>query len=241
MAWFLTLFAAWWLLLALFYAFPQIDIDVARSFFQEGQCVGGARAAQICGQFPYSAEELLVALRKIFFYLPAMMALLILVLLIRNLQHHGATYSKEKTRQYSVALVSFVIGPYLLVNLILKTISGRPRPYDTDLFGGADMFTAAGTLNGACLNNCSFISGEAAGAGWVACLILLLPKSLRPILGPPIVAICLVTPAIRVSFGGHYLSDVTLGFLSSAVIYAAVTVYFEMTQDEKKRTSGTSL
>ncbi len=50
-----------------------------------------------------------------------------------------------------------------------------------------------------------------------------------------------MTPAIRVSFGGHYLSDVILGFLSSAVIYAGVTVYFEMTQSEKKRSSGTSL
>ncbi len=108
-------------------------------------------------------------MRKIFFYLPAALALLILVLLIRNLQHHGATYNREKSRQYSIALISFLIGPYLLVNLILKTISGRPRPYETDLFGGADMFTAAGTLNGPASTIAhSYQVKRRAQAGWLA-------------------------------------------------------------------------
>ncbi|MGN7291666.1 phosphatase PAP2 family protein [Rhizobium sp. SAFR-030] len=240
-AWLVTLLALWWLLLAFFYAVPQLDIVVARAFFQEITCTASAHTARICGLFPYASEGALIAVRKIFFYLPALSAITLLVLLIRNLQHHGATYNPVKTRQYSIALIAFGLGPYLLVNLILKTISGRPRPYETDLFGGHQVFTAAGTLDGGCINNCSFISGEAAGAGWIACLVVLLPPRLRLIFAPPIIAFCLISPALRITFGGHYLSDVLLGFLSSCVIYAAVATYFEMTQSARKRTQQTAL
>jgi lipid A 4'-phosphatase len=233
--WLITLMGAWWLLLAIFYVFPHLDIDVARTFFRETACGAELAAGRICGLFPYSQQWLLVMIRKFFFYLPVSVAGVILILLIRNLQHHGATYCAASTRRYTIALTAFVAGPYVLVNLILKTISGRPRPYQTDLFGGPDLFTAAGTLDGACTNNCSFISGEAAGAGWLVCLIVLLPPPLRPILGPPLFAICLIPPALRISFGGHYLSDVMLGFLSSCVVYAAVATYFQMTQPEKKQ------
>lgn len=233
--WLITLMAAWWFLLAIFYAFPNLDIHVARTFFTETACSAELAAGRICGDFPYSQQWLLVMIRKFFFYLPVSVASVLLILLIRNLQHHGATYSAAATRRYAIALISFVAGPYVLVNLVLKTISGRPRPYQTDLFGGPDIFTAAGTLDGACTNNCSFISGEAAGAGWLVCLIVLLPPRLRPVLGPPLFAICLIPPALRLSFGGHYLSDVMLGFLSSCVVYAAVATYFQMTQPEKKQ------
>lgn len=239
-AWFISLFSIWWILLALFYAFPQIDIWASNAFFRFSPCTGTNINSTICGYFPAAREPILIFIRKLYFYAPIAMATAIIVLLIRNLQHHGSTYDESKTKRYCVALLSSVLGPYLLVNLILKTISGRPRPYETDLFGGTHAFTAAGTLDGACISNCSFISGEAAGAGWLACLIVLLPAKLRPFLAPPILALCLVSPSLRVAFGGHYLSDVTLGFLSSCVVYAAVAVYYE-TQEEKNRWSKTAL
>ncbi|MCY1664021.1 phosphatase PAP2 family protein [Rhizobium sp. SL86] len=240
-AWLVTLTAAWWLLLALFYFNPQLDVFVARAFFQQVACADGSPASKICGLFPYAGDSELVLLRKFLFYLPGIVAICILARLIQNLQHHGATYDAARTRRYAIALTAFALGPYVLVNLILKTISGRPRPYETDLFGGLQSFTAAGTLDGSCLKNCSFISGEAAGAGWIACLIVLLPPRLRLVVAPPIIAICLVSPILRVAFGGHYISDVLLGFLSSCVVYAAVATYFQMTQSVKKRVSNTAL
>ncbi|TRL38634.1 phosphatase PAP2 family protein [Rhizobium straminoryzae] len=233
-AWFVTLFCAWWVLLAVFYLFPGIDIAVAQSFFHPIDCGANTVAGRICGSFAYSSEGILIALRKFFFYLPVVVAIVILMLLLENLQHHGATYDAGKTRRYSIALTAFLLGPYVLVNLILKTISGRSRPYNTDLFGGTEFFTAAGTFHGSCVNNCSFISGEAASAGWLVCLVVLLPARLRPVVGPPLLLLCLVPASLRLSFGGHYLSDVILGFLSSAVVYAGVASYFEMTQTQKK-------
>ncbi len=238
--WFVSLFALWWILLGVFYAFPQIDLWAAKAFFRESGCALGSADLRTCGYFPAAREPVLIFVRKFYFYVPIAVAMVIILLMIRNFQHHGATYDATRTRRYSVALLSSILGPYLLVNLILKTISGRPRPYETDLFGGTHAFASAGTLDGSCLSNCSFISGEAAGAGWLACLIVLLPPRLRVIFGPVILMLCLVSPYLRVAFGGHYLSDVTLGFLSSCVVYAAVAVYYE-TQKEKNRWSKTAL
>lgn len=226
--WTLRLSVLWFLLLALFHAFPQIDIAVAHYFFDSFDCHEPQAVALACGNFPNAAEDILIRLRKVLFYLPSMAALFLLWLLIECLQHHGATYNRAKTRTLSLTLLSFIIGPYLLVNLGLKTFSGRPRPNDTDLFGGELNFAAAGSFSGLCDKNCSFVSGEAAGAGWLACLILLLPVRLRSVLGPPIVIVSVTMAAMRVSFGGHYLSDVLLGWLLSVTVFAATFATFQL-------------
>lgn len=227
LTWFLLLFSVWWLLLAFFYLFPGLDIWVSRQFFIETACGNNKTGATICGFFPAANSPFLTAIRRVYFFLPALAAGGLLILLIRNWQHHGATYDRAKTHRYCTALLAAGLGPYLLVNVILKTISGRPRPYETDLFGGAHQFAPAGTFNGTCVDNCSFISGEAAGMGWLLCLIVLCPARFRPVLAPLMLGFCLVSPWLRLTFGGHYLSDVVLGFLSSAVIYAGVAVYYQ--------------
>lgn len=239
--WFLVLLTIWFCLLALFHAVPQIDIAIANTFFYEFSCLNSDLPGRICGEFPRSADALLQLGRRILFYMPVFFAVVVLIVLVRNLQHHGATYCANRTKQCWIALVTLVTGPYLLVNLILKSVSGRPRPYETDMFGGDKLFAAAGSFDGSCYNNCSFISGEAAGAGWVACLIVFVPARFRPFVAPPLIIVTLISPALRVSFGGHYFSDALLGFLSSAVVYAGVTAYFEMTQAEKKRAHSTVL
>lgn len=239
--WFLILATIWLCLLAVFHAFPQIDIAVSDLFFVQSPCVPGELPGRVCGEFARSADFALQILRRVLFYLPVAFAIVLIVVLVRNLQQHGATYCAMRTRNCGIALTALIAGPYVLVNLILKSLSGRPRPYETDMFGGDKLFAAAGSFDGACYNNCSFISGEAAGAGWVACLIVLVPARYRPLVAPPLLLVTLISPVLRVSFGGHYLSDSLLGFLSAAVVYAGVTLYFEMTQAEKKRGPSTIL
>lgn len=239
--WFTVLAALWLILLALFYIFPHVDIVITHAFFESVDCGPPAGPNSICGDFPYSLNRLLIVIRHVLFFLPMLTAILILYLLIANLQHAGASYRPQKTQGYSIALTSLLLGPCLLVNLIFKEISHRPRPYGTDLFGGPHPFMPAGDFTGGCIGNCSFISGEAAGSGWLACLIILMPKPLRPLLGPPLIVFSLLAPTLRVSFGGHYFSDVTLGWLSSLVVYAGVTACFEMSQIDKNRHSPTNL
>lgn len=236
-----TLLALWCVLLAVFHFFPAIDLDTARHFFTRTVCAPGAANGLICGHFADADDTSLIIIRKCLFFLPVVVGIAIVIRLIDNLGHHGATYCRETTRQCSVALMALVAGPYLLVNLFLKQVSHRPRPYQTDLFGGPHAFTSAGDFTGACAGNCSFISGEASGSGWLVCLIVLLPKPLRLILAPPIIVLSLISPALRVGFGGHYVSDVVLGWLSSLVIYAVIAECFEMSQSRRKHSSPTAL
>lgn len=237
---FATLLAMWCILLVFFYLQPGIDIAVAHSFFNEVVCAAGTANAQVCGHFPYSSQELFKILREVLFYLPAAIAVALLALMLKSLGKQAAA-DVRRVREYGIAIISMLIGPYVLVNLVLKELSDRPRPADTTLFGGRMPFAPAGDFGGACISNCSFVSGEAAGAGWLACLVVLLPAHLRTVLGPPLIVIALIAPALRLSFGRHYLSDVTLGFLSSLVVYAAVTALFEMTQSVKKTPSAPGL
>lgn len=239
--WFLILSTLWFCLLALFHAFPQIDVEIAKAFFDPSSCIAANKTADICSFFPLANDSGLQGVRRVFFYMPAFFAVVLIIVLVRNLQHHGATYCVDTTRRCWIALIALISGPYILVNLILKSISGRPRPYETDMFGGQRLFSAAGSFDGSCYTNCSFVSGEAAGAGWVACLIFMLPARYRAVVAPPLLVITLASPALRVSFGGHYFSDALLGFLLSVVVYAGVTAYFEMTQNEKKRIHSTAL
>lgn len=234
-AWFLILTTAWFCFLAVFHAFPQIDVAIADIFFEQADCLPTDRPGLVCGVFLPATEPMLRIVRRILFYMPVILAVALIVVLLQNLHHHGSTYCTKRTRACGIALFALVIGPYLLVNLVIKSVSGRPRPYETDIFGGDKVFSAAGSFDGACYSNCSFISGESAGAGWVACLIVLVPARWRPLLAPPLLLVSLISPALRVAFGGHYFSDALLGYLSAIVVYVGIIAYFEMTQPLKKQ------
>lgn len=230
---FIALFCLWWVLLGLFSLFPQIDLTVANMFFLPKQCLALARPDQICGIFPYSDDSRMRLLREVFFQLPYITALVLGWMLFQCWQHHGATFNKLRARNLKIALGSLLIGPVLVVNLWLKAFSGRPRPRQTDLFGGTLDFVHAGSFVGKCVSNCSFISGEAAGAGWLFCLIFIIPQPLRSAMTLPIAAVSLLIPALRVAFGGHYLSDAVLGWLSSLVIFAALLALSQTTHNKR--------
>ncbi len=230
----LALLFLWCLLLALFHFIPQIDIATSRAFFVQATCPD-SNAARVCGSFPYGRDALYTFLRKALFYLPAVGAVVLAVALAQALRRHRAERNIRDIENYIASLVTLLLGPYVLVNLILKQVSERPRPYETDLFAGHLPFVPAGSFAGQCEDNCSFISGEAAGAGWLICLIFLLPERLRPVLGPAIIVISFVTSAFRVAFGGHYLSDVLLGWLSSPVLFALTFAVLEIARSWKNQ------
>jgi membrane-associated phospholipid phosphatase len=227
------LFCLWWLVLVIFNSFPQMDLSVARLFFQPEQCSNATIAGRICGFFPYSDDPRFKLLREGFFQLPYIVAIALCWMLFDCLQHHGATFNALRARNLKIALGSLVLGPVIIVNFWLKTFSGRPRPRQTDLFGGMLDFVHAGSFAGKCVSNCSFISGEAASAGWLVCLIFLIPQPARSALSLPIVAVSILIPALRVAFGGHYLSDAVLGWLSSPVIFSALFALSQTTHSRK--------
>jgi membrane-associated phospholipid phosphatase len=103
----------------------------------------------------------------------------------------------------------YALGPGLVVNGVLKPLSDRPRPIQTELFGGMapvkPWWDWSTVPDGSYL---SFSSGEAAATAWLVGLALLAPKAWRM---PAIVAAslyCIVISGLRIAFGAHWLSDV---------------------------------
>ncbi|MUZ59938.1 phosphatase PAP2 family protein [Agrobacterium vitis] len=211
----------WVMLLVVFYSAPGFDVAVSELFFRAGNCTAH-EANTICGGFPISREPILKAIRQILFYMPHVVGVGVLVALIVKLCQPRAAWQQEQIVKLVLSLLATAIGPYLLVNVFLKDMSGRPRPNQTVFFGGPYGFEPAGNFAGACDQNCSFISGEAAGAGWIICIVPLLPATWRRRIGWPLVFASFASPLLRLAFGAHYLSDVVLGWLSSPVIFAIV-------------------
>ncbi|AVA20980.1 phosphatidic acid phosphatase protein [Rhizobium sp. NXC24] len=230
---FVVLFCLWWMLLGLFSILPQIDLAVANMFFLQEQCATPVRPGQICGIFPYNDDAHMRLLREVFFQVPYIVAIALCWMLVECWQQHGATFRTLRARNLKIALGSLFLGPVLIVNLWLKSFSGRPRPRQTDLFGGMLDFVHAGSFAGKCVSNCSFISGESAAAGWLFCLIFIIPQPARTAIALPIAAVSILIPALRVAFGGHYLSDAVLGWLSSLVIFTALMALSQTTHSRK--------
>jgi len=130
-------------------------------------------------------------------------------------------------RCWTFVSASFLIGPGVVVNLLLKEHVGRARPANTTLFGGEGHFTPAFQISDQCTTNCSFTSGEAAlTSAWVFVIVALLWGGLSARgrawalwLGASLV---LISPALRVMLGRHFLSDVVVSVLISALATLAM-------------------
>lgn len=214
----LWLSTAWLVLFALFHSFPAID-TAASSLL----CRADAATSAVCDLFPARGHWLTGYFRLIFYWIP-IGACVLLALDIAWHQTRNAWRDRTRLRAELLALLAYAVGPILFVNGLLKAYSGRPRPDDTTLFGGSLDFVAVGDFTGACLSNCSFVSGEAAAAGWLLWMIPLLHGRFRYLLAALIIDISIATPLLRVAMGGHFLSDVVLGWLIGAASVPALAV-----------------
>jgi membrane-associated phospholipid phosphatase len=117
---------------------------------------------------------------------------------------------------------SFTIGTALIVNLGMKDHLHRPRPVHVTEFGGHDEFRPWYRFDGACRKNCGFASGEASSAFWMIAPALLAPPPFRAPAIASAVAFGVAASALRIAFGGHFLSDVLFGGLISLIVVFAV-------------------
>ena len=112
-------------------------------------------------------------------------------------------------------LASLALGPGLIVNLALKDHWGRPRPSTITEFGGAYEYRLPLSPGGPCGKNCSFPSGHASLAFWLAAPASLAPRRWRKAAVALAITAGLAVGAIRIAQGGHFFSD---------VLYAGVLV-----------------
>lgn len=219
----LALSVLWIVLLILFRLFDQWDFGFSGLFFDPGRCAATARAdGHGCSGFTLANWPVLSGIREFLHPFPVQLGIIVLVMLIVELAM-GKRWTDAGIRIKSVLIGTLILGPGLIVNGILKVFWGRPRPWMTEEYGGWLPFVDAGTISSYCdTGNCSFVSGEAASAGWLMCLALLFAvhgyKSLARLFG--VVAVAMA--GLRVAFGAHYLSDAVLGFLLTVIVFAVL-------------------
>ncbi|WP_244271963.1 hypothetical protein [Pseudovibrio denitrificans] len=133
---------------AIFLIFPGLDVR-ASNFFYNGE-----------GSFPVSKDPFWRSVRYFGVYLFQWVAgLSLLVMLIK------LAFPKIKALmdlRHPIFVVStLILGPGLVVNAFFKNLWGRPRPRQTDIFGGDLPFIGVWQPTNHCDSNCSFVSGEA--------------------------------------------------------------------------------
>ena len=196
--------------LALFAAAPGLDLAAAALFHDGSRFIGRTRAGE--------------AARMILYVMPFLVLAGALALWLAG--RMGRARPRVSGAAALWLVLTMAAGPGLLVNLILKEHSHRPRPGHVAEFGGVAAFRPVGRFDGACAKNCSFVSGEAAAAAWTLAPALLTPPPARAGWVAASMIFAAATGLLRMSFGGHFLSDVVLGVLFTVLIVLASRPFF---------------
>jgi lipid A 4'-phosphatase len=233
---------AFWIVVAaiivagvVFAVWPQLDLAVAHSFYDHGGFIGAGRLAKAARAFFSDAPFYVLAAFILAYALarwgkPAAFRLAetasrggpaaaIAGPLARAIRWCGERLRWAPDGRVVVFLIAtLIVGPGLIVNLGLKDHAHRPRPVQVVEFGGADAFRPWDRFDGACVKNCSFVSGEASSGFWMVAPALAAPPPWRAPALVGAVAFGVGASVLRLAFGGHFLSDVLLGGLISVLV-----------------------
>lgn len=131
--------------------------------------------------------------------------------------HHAAGWWHMSRRSWIFILACLVVAPGLIANSFFKQNWGRPRPHQTTEFGGSKSFQPAWFKSNECARNCSFVSGEASAIFTpFFAFALAMPHYAAPLLVSGTV-LGLASGFVRMSQGGHFLSDVIFAGLFAAI------------------------
>lgn len=195
---------------AVFAAYPFIDIEVARWFFDPETA-----------RFPAAHSYQWLQIRQFLNVIPFLLLLPAVFALLRKIVI--PTSSMLIAPSVVLFLIGTVLaGPALTTNLVLKDNWGRPRPNHVQHFAGAADFQPWWRPGGDCPKNCSFVSGEASQAFWLIAPATLAPPQIRPIAMGAAFTYGTIVGTLRVVFGRHFLSDVVF----AAVLTIAIVMGF---------------
>ena len=194
--------AATLILSAYFVLLPGVDLAVSALFHDPA--LGFAAAS----------DPVLRALRKSSSWV---MGLTLLALV--GVAARGWRTGAREARKALFLIAGLALASGVVVNGLFKSLWGRARPIQIEAFGGEAAFTPAWTLTDQCASNCSFVSGEASSAAWIAAAALvMIPRPWRATLAPIAFAYAAALSFNRLAFGGHFLSDIVLSWAVTALI-----------------------
>jgi lipid A 4'-phosphatase len=188
---------------------PALDLAVARQFWLEDGSFIGARN----GLLPFAR-----AVFKTMFIIACSGS--VAALLVVFVRRAGTWRTQVVAWLYVVLCLG--VGPGLVTNTLLKDQWGRARPVQIVEFGGSKTFTPALQPADQCARNCSFVSGEAASmfAIFYAAALILPQWSLPMMIAGTVVG--LASGLVRVTQGGHFLSDVVFAGVLMALTAAGL-------------------
>jgi lipid A 4'-phosphatase len=192
---------------------PQIDLQAAHLF---GTTQTG---------FVMRLNDAALIMRQIGLWLPILVAVACLLALLAPLAN-PLIQTMVDSRSLAAIVLTFAIGPGLLVNVVLKDNWHRPRPMQVTEFGGTSDFKAWWDTSGACDYNCSFVSGEVAGAAAMVTAAALVPAAYAGSALIAAIAFAVVIAFLRMAFGGHFLSDIIMAALFTELIAVALMTLF---------------
>ncbi|MFK0205331.1 phosphatase PAP2 family protein [Agrobacterium sp. NPDC090283] len=206
-------------LVILFATFPSIDLGFSALFFSPVEQPWSGREP-----FP---EWLRDTLREG----TELATLLAFVILVGNLRL--GTLQRTGWRVWAFLCGPVILCAGLLVNGVLKATIGRARPFSVTEFGGQQLFTPPFQYSAQCYSNCSFSSGETAliASFFLPLCVLVWPRLQRLgrlVMGSIAAGMIVLMSGLRIAAGGHFLSDVVMSILFSALttlfLYRALVI-----------------
>ncbi len=182
----------------LFVGWPGIDLAASRAVFR------GER------RFWLTDAPFAVAINTA---LPTIVLVTVAAILCAAVIGHVRRVPALAFRRMLFLVLSFAVGPGLIVNALLKEYWGRARPNDVVAFGGGAQFTPALIPADQCAGNCSFVSGDVSIAFAYVAIALLLPARWRAAGIVAALAFGGFVAALRFLQGAHFLSDVVFAAL----------------------------
>ncbi len=177
-------------------AFPRMDIRISNLFFD--------------GRFSLQDHWLPRLLHAgVGWFLIASLATVTAIYGFNRLRHRNVLGVQDRTVAYLFLVL--LLGAGLVVNFAFKDHFGRARPRDVDIFGGTRHFTPAFVPTDQCDRNCSFSSGDAAGAFFALALARALSR--RRTVFAAAVGFGALVAASRIVSGAHFFSDNVVSFL----------------------------
>jgi lipid A 4'-phosphatase len=123
-------------------------------------------------------------------------------------------------RKVIYLMLVLALGAGLVVNSGFKDGFGRARPRDIVEFGGSAQFTPAFAVSSNCSHNCSFSSGDSAGAFFA--LALAVAARRRRAATAAGVGYGVLVSAARIASGAHFLSDTVVSFFVMLIVSDAL-------------------
>lgn len=198
-----------------FAAFPRLDIDISALFYNRQINLFDVNAQPWVNHSRAAARWLITLI-----FAPACLAVIGKLVMPKRRMLIGG-------RAALLLIVTMVLGPGVLTNLVLKDHWGRARPIDITELGGTFRFTPWWDPRGECPNNCSFVAGEPSGAFWMLAPAALAPPQWRLVAYGGALVFGAAVGLLRIAGGGHFFTDVVFaGVLMFLLIWTAHGILF---------------